>query len=142
MKIKINMVDKSVCVPDYQTDGAAAMDLYSAESFLLRPGDRRIVSVGFAIEIPVGYVGEITPRSGKAILHGLSIVNSPGLIDSDYRGLVRVILINLGKSSVAINKNDRIAQMMIRRVERADLIQSDRLSDTKRGSGGFGSTKA
>jgi dUTP pyrophosphatase len=143
MRVKIKRVpgNDDVPFPKYQTPGSAAVDLHAAvkENIVLKPGERKLIPTGLATELPSGYVGEITPRSGLALKHGISIVNAPGILDSDYRGEIGVILINLGDSDFVVKRNDRIAQMSIKKVECAEFVESE-LSETSRGPGGFGST--
>lgn len=116
------------------------MDLRCAEEFELLPLERRLVPTGLKLAIPDGYEGQVRPRSGLAIRHGIGMVNSPGTIDSDYRGEIGVILVNLGSDAVRFKKGDRIAQLVICPVSRAKLTQVDSLEGTLRGAGGFGST--
>ncbi len=129
-------------LPRYMTEGAAGMDLCAVIDAPLRlePGARALVPCGFAIAIPEGYEGQVRPRSGLAWKHGLSIPNAPGTIDSDYRGEVRVIVVNLGSESVVIEPGQRIAQLVICPVIRAEIEEVDALDDTPRGGGGFGHT--
>jgi dUTP pyrophosphatase len=127
-------------LPRYETDGAAGLDLRADEAFTLAPGERRVVPTGLALEIPPGHEGQVRPRSGLAARHGVALVNAPGTIDSDYRGEVKVILVNLGQTPVAFARGDRIAQLVVAPVTRAEIALVDDLSDTGRGSGGFGST--
>ncbi len=129
-------------LPARATDGAAGADLRSAESGLvvLQPGDRTAVATGLILEIPLGYEGQVRPRSGLAIQHGLTVVNAPGTIDSDYRGELKVLLVNLGDEAVSIDRGDRIAQLVIAPVTHAEFRETDQLADTVRGGGGFGST--
>ncbi len=127
-------------VPAYATGGAAGMDVVAAEALTLAPGARAAVATGFAIAIPDGYEVQVRPRSGLAIKHGITCLNTPGTIDSDYRGEVKVILINLGDTPFAIERGERIAQLVPAPVQRATLEIVDILDDTLRGSGGFGST--
>lgn len=129
-------------LPARATDGAAGADLRSAEAgpIVLRPGDRKAVATGLIFEIPQGYEGQVRPRSGLAITHGLTVVNAPGTIDSDYRGELKVLLVNLGDAAVTIDRGDRIAQLVIAPVTHAEFRESDQLADTERGGGGFGST--
>ncbi len=127
-------------VPAYATGGAAGMDVVAAEALTLAPGARAAVATGFAIAIPDGYEVQLRPRSGLAIKHGITCLNTPGTIDSDYRGEVKVILINLGDAPFAIERGERIAQLVPAPVQRATLEIVDILDDTLRGSGGFGST--
>ncbi|MBU1199760.1 MAG: dUTP diphosphatase [Nanoarchaeota archaeon] len=134
--------NEDIPLPSYQTPGSAAFDLHAAvkEKIILKSGEYRVIPTGLQMAIPSGFVGKITPRSGLAAKHGISIVNSPGIIDSDYRGEVGVVLINLGKEDFVINRNDRIAQMHIASYERVDFEEVDELDSTDRGVGGFGST--
>jgi dUTP pyrophosphatase len=127
-------------LPGYATAGAAGMDVVAAESLTLAPGARAAVATGFAIAIPDGYEVQVRPRSGLALKHGITCLNTPGTIDSDYRGEIKVILINLGDAPFAIARGERIAQLVPAPVQRASLALVDDLDDTARGSGGFGST--
>jgi dUTP pyrophosphatase len=127
-------------LPRYETAGAAGMDLRADEPFALAPGERRLVPTGLALELPPGHEGQVRPRSGLAVRHGIALVNAPGTIDSDYRGEVQVVLVNLGQAPVAFARGDRIAQLVVAPVTRVTLEVADDLSQTGRGSGGFGST--
>ncbi len=127
-------------LPRYETAGAAAMDLRADEPFTLAPGERRLVPTGLALEIPPGHEGQVRARSGLAVRHGVALVNAPGTIDSDYRGEVSVVLVNLGQTPAAFARGDRIAQLVLAPVERADLEVVGELTDSGRGGGGFGST--
>ena len=127
-------------LPAYATDGAAGMDVVAAEDSVLPPGGRAAIATGFALAIPPGYEVQVRPRSGLALKHGITCLNTPGTIDSDYRGEVKVILANLGQEPFAISRGDRIAQLVPAPVQRALLDEVDALDDTSRGSGGFGST--
>lgn len=140
MKLKIQREDKEVKLPSYAHPGDAGMDLYSAESCVLKPGERKIVSTGVKIAVPHGYEAQVRPKSGLAAKNGISIVNSPGTIDSGYRGIVGIILINHGNEELKIEKNMKIAQMVINKVELVDVEEVTELDDTARGKGGFGST--
>jgi dUTP pyrophosphatase len=126
--------------PAYATDGAAGMDVVAAEALTLAPGARAAVATGFAIAIPPGYEVQVRPRSGLALKHGVTCLNTPGTIDSDYRGEVKVILANLGAEPFEIARGDRIAQLVPAPVQRAVLDEVITLDDTVRGTGGFGST--
>ncbi|MES2042833.1 MAG: dUTP diphosphatase [Pseudomonadota bacterium] len=126
--------------PAYATEGAAGMDVVAAEELVLAPGARAAVATGFAIAIPAGYEVQVRPRSGLALKHGVTCLNTPGTIDSDYRGEVKVILANLGSEPFSIARGDRIAQLVPAAVQRATLAEVDSLDDTTRGAGGFGST--
>lgn len=129
------------CVaPEYASDGAAGLDLRARVPVDLMPGERALVPTGLFLEIPPGYEGQVRPRSGLAIRNGLSMVNSPGTIDCDYRGEVQVILINHGQERVWLDAGERIAQLVICPVVRADLQVVESLTETARGGGGFGST--
>lgn len=128
-------------MPSYAHEGDAGLDLYAAEDVTLQPGARALVATGIAAAIPDGYAGFIQPRSGLAVRHGLSLVNSPGLIDSHYRGEIKAIAINLDTTApIHIRRGDKIAQLVIQRVERCELVEVSELDETVRGEGGFGST--
>jgi len=127
-------------LPAYATAGAAGMDVVAAEDLTLAPGDRHAVATGFALAIPDGYEVQVRPRSGLALKHGVTCLNTPGTIDSDYRGEVKVILANLGSAPFEVRRGDRIAQLVPAPVLRATLREVSSLDDTARGSGGFGST--
>lgn len=145
-KVKILLKKKEDCqdlpVPKYATSGSSGMDLYADVngSVVLMPGDIKLISAGIYISIPQGYEAEIRPRSGLALKHGISLVNTPGTIDSDYRGLVNLIMINHGKEPFAIHRADRVAQMVIKEVVIADVEVALNLDDTVRSHGGFGHT--
>jgi dUTP pyrophosphatase len=127
-------------LPSYETSGAAGMDICAAESLNLRTGKRAAVATGFAFAIPVGFEVQIRPRSGLALKNGITCLNTPGTIDSDYRGEIKVILANLGDEDFLIKVGDRIAQIVVAPVTHAALIEVDALDKTARGAGGFGST--
>jgi len=127
-------------LPAYATNGAAGMDVVAAEELTLAPGARHAVATGFAVAIPEGYEIQVRPRSGLALKHGVTCLNTPGTIDSDYRGEVKVILANLGTAPFPIARGDRIAQLVPAVVQRAALAEVDDLDVTLRGAGGFGST--
>ncbi|KLE34021.1 dUTP diphosphatase [Aurantiacibacter luteus] len=127
-------------LPVYATHGAAGMDVVSAEAVTIRPGARHAVATGFAMAIPDGYEVQVRPRSGLALKHGITVPNTPGTIDSDYRGELKVILINHGEEPFAIERGDRVAQLVLAPVTRAAWQEVDELADTERGAGGFGST--
>ncbi|MBB4642888.1 dUTP diphosphatase [Rhizorhapis suberifaciens] len=127
-------------VPSYTTDGAAGMDVVAAEELTLAPGQRHAVATGFAVAIPHGYEIQVRPRSGLALKHGVSVPNTPGTIDSDYRGELKVIMINHGSDPFPIKRGDRVAQIVPAPVQRARFSEVKELDDTVRGSGGFGST--
>ncbi len=127
-------------LPAYATDGAAGMDVVSAENLILRPGMRVAVGTGLAVAIPPGFEIQVRPRSGLALKHGISVPNTPGTVDSDYRGELKVILINHSDDNFTIERGDRIAQLIVSPVTLAVWDEVDELDDTARGSGGFGST--
>jgi len=129
-------------LPRYMSPGAAGMDLLAAvtEPFVLGPGQRAMVPSGISIALPKGYEAQVRPRSGLAVRHGLGILNAPGTVDSDYRGQVQVILVNLGDTPYTINRGDRIAQMIIAPVVQARWHETSDLPETRRNSGGFGHT--
>jgi len=127
-------------LPRYATEGAAGMDVLSAEDLTLAPGARHAVATGLAVAIPPGYEIQVRPRSGLALKHGISVPNTPGTIDSDYRGELKVILINHGAEPFAIHRGDRIAQLVLAPVTLAEWSEVAELDDTARGAGGFGST--
>ena len=134
--------DRDLPLPAYETDQAAGMDLRAAvrEKLTVAPGDRCMVPTGIRIALPPGTEAQIRPRSGLAIRHGISMVNSPGTIDADYRGEINVLLINHGQEAFTIDRGDRIAQMVIAPVFQADWAIAESLEDTERGDGGFGHT--
>lgn len=138
--LRIRRLDPSVAAPAYAHLGDAGLDLCSAEDLTLGPGERAMVSTGFAMALPEGYAAFVQPRSGLAARSGISIVNTPGLIDCHYRGEVKVILVNLGNEPFQVKRGDRIAQMVIQRVEAPRVEVVEELDETARGEGGFGST--
>jgi len=140
MEVGIKILSPEAIVPEYQTEGAAGFDLHSSGTYLINPGDRALIGTGLAFEIPVGYEMEVRPRSGLAIKKGITVLNSPGTVDSDYRGEVGIIIINHGTTGFIVERGDRIAQGVIDEVKRATFKVKTELSDTTRGEGGFGST--
>ena len=131
---------EGLALPTYETEHAAGMDLRAAEDAILPPGGRALVATGFAIALPQGFEAQVRPRSGLAAKHGVTLLNSPGTIDADYRGEIKVILINHGEAAFAVKRGDRIAQMVVAPVTRVVLKEESELSATSRGIGGFGST--
>ncbi len=131
-------------LPDYATPGAAGMDLRAAvgenHPLILAPGERALIPTGLAMALPPGYEAQVRPRSGLALNHGITVLNAPGTIDSDYRGEVGVILLNTGRAAFTVARGDRIAQMVIAAVTQAKLIEVAGMAETIRGAGGFGST--
>lgn len=140
MKIRVKKLTSEAIVPSYQTKGAAGFDLHSVEELTLEPGKRAMVATGLAFSIDEGYEVQVRPRSGLAYKYGVSVINTPGTIDSDYRGEIKVLLINHGEEPFAIKKGERIAQAVVKEVVLADFTEVEELDDTERGSGGFGST--
>lgn len=139
--MKIKIVNKSPHpLPAYETEHSAGMDLraFTDGPVTLRPLERKLIPTGLFMELPVGYEAQVRPRSGLAVKHGITVLNSPGTIDADYRGEVGVILINLSQAEFTVNDGDRIAQMIISRHEKAEMIQAEEISSTERGAGGFG----
>ena len=138
--MKVKIVSNTGEVPAYETSGSAGMDIRSGETLVIEPGERALVSTGLFIELPEGYEAQIRARSGLAVKNGIGLVNGVGTIDSDYRGEIKISLINWGKEPFAINQGDRIAQMVISRYERISWEPVFALDDTPRGQGGFGSS--
>ncbi|NCA85636.1 MAG: dUTP diphosphatase [Clostridia bacterium] len=141
--MKIKIVNKSKHpLPTYETAASAGMDLRAnlVEPLLLKPLQRELVSTGLFIELPIGYEAQIRPRSGLAIKSGISLVNTPGTIDADYRGEIKVVIINLSNDEFVLNDGERIAQMVINKVEQAEWVMAETLNETARGAGGFGHT--
>lgn len=141
-KIRVKLLRNGASAPEFMSQGAAGADLHACieEDIILNPGERALIPTGIVIEIPPGYEGEVRPRSGLAIRSGISLVNSPGTIDSDYRGEIKVIMINHGGEPFKISQGDRIAQLLINKIERPEYILAEELTDTDRASGGFGSS--
>ncbi|PKN28983.1 MAG: dUTP diphosphatase [Deltaproteobacteria bacterium HGW-Deltaproteobacteria-21] len=140
VRIKRFEGQEDIPLPAYETDGSAGMDLRAAvkEKVILRPGEIKLIPTGLAISVPPGFEAQVRPRSGLALRHGLGLANSPGTIDSDYRGEIGLIMINWGPDPVVIKRGDRIAQMIIARVYRAEVVHVRDLDSTERGEGGFG----
>ena len=141
-KILIKKLHSDVNLPAYETSGSSGMDLqaYISEEIILKPGERKLIPIGLSIAIPENLEIQIRPRSGLAYKKGISVVNTPGTIDSDYRGEIKVLLINLGKEDFIIKKFERIAQMVVCPITKVVLSETNDLPDTIRGEGGFGST--
>lgn len=138
--IKRDASSRSIPLPSYATPGAAGMDIRANEGTTIEPGCAVAVGTGLCLEIPKGYEGQVRPRSGLALRHGVTILNAPGTIDSDYRGELRVVLINHGREAFSIEPGDRIAQIVFARVEQMEIEEADELGDSERARGGFGST--
>jgi dUTP pyrophosphatase len=143
IRLPIQRLDRDLPVPAYAHAGDAGLDLHAAETVTLAPGARAVVGTGIAVAIPAGCAGFVLPRSGLAMWHGLSLVNTPGLIDAGYRGEIRVVLVNHDvAASVTVTRGDRIAQLVVQQVETAELVEVETLPPSRRGTGGFGSTGA
>jgi len=140
VRVHVQRLSADAKIPQTAHEGDAAYDLYSAVDYELKPGERYAVPTGIAIEIPDGYEGQVRPRSGLAAREGVTVLNTPGTIDSGYRGEVKTIMINLGDRAFRVTKGMRISQLAIRPVPEVEFIEVDKLSDTERGEGGFGST--
>lgn len=142
IKVKIKKLHPNAIIPQYMTEHAAGMDLCTVidEAVTLQPGERTLLPTGLAMEIPPGYEGQVRPRSGLALKKGISLVNSPGTIDADYRGEIGIIIINHGQDAVEFQPGDRVAQLIIAPVTQAGLVEVEDLNDSDRSSGGFGHT--
>ena len=141
VKLRVRRLDGRVELPAYAYAGDAGLDLRSAEDVTLEPGERRLVSTGLAVAIPDGYAGFVMPRSGLALREGLSMANTPGLIDAHYRGELKISAINLDPSRpIRIERGERVAQLVIIKVPRVELVEVSSLDETDRGTGGFGSS--
>src|SRR5574344_822823 len=141
--MKLKIINKSNnALPKYETECSAGMDLRAniEQSIILHPMERMLVPTGLFMEIEQGYEAQIRPRSGMALKNGITVLNSPGTIDADYRGEIKVLLVNLSNTDFEINSGDRIAQMIIAKYEKAEIVEVNKLSDTGRGEGGFGHT--
>jgi dUTP pyrophosphatase len=144
VEVKIQRIEgnEDLPLPRYMSPGASGMDLFAAvtESVIIPPKEVAVIPLGIKIALPDGFEAQVRPRSGLSVKHGIGILNSPGTVDSDYRGEVKVILFNFGKEPFVVNRGDRIAQMVITQVAKAKLVEEKHLEDTERGSGGFGHT--
>ncbi len=142
VKLLIKKLQKNIILPEYKTDGSSGMDLMAhvEQTVKILPGEKKIISTGIMVAIPEQYEIQIRPRSGLAAKNGISVLNTPGTIDSDYRGEIKVILINLGKDIFEIKKNDRFSQMIVCPIIKVELEEVESLPETVRGKGGFGST--
>jgi dUTP pyrophosphatase len=141
-EVKLKRLRAGAVLPRYMTAGAAGMDLSSSAEgpVTLEPGGRAAVPTGWAIELPPGYEGQVRPRSGLASRHGVTVVNAPGTVDSDYRGELTVLLVNLGREPYVVNPGDRVAQLVVAPAPQAAIVEVEGLADTARGEGGFGHT--
>ena len=142
VKILIKKIKKNISLPEYKTEGSSGMDLLASidKAITLTPGEKQLISTGIAVAIPKDFEIQIRPRSGIAAKNSISVLNTPGTIDSDYRGEIKVILFNHGSNDFLINNKDRIAQMVLTPVVKMNLEETDDLPNTVRGEGGFGST--
>jgi dUTP pyrophosphatase len=142
VEIRVKRLNNGAGLPlqTYASAGAAGMDICAAEAVTLKPGKRAAVPTGFAFAIPIGFEVQVRPRSGLALKHGITCLNTPGTIDCDYRGEIKVILANLGDEDVSFERGDRIAQLVVAAAPQAKISEVDAIDDTARGSGGFGST--
>jgi dUTP pyrophosphatase len=139
VEIKIQQLT-DVKLPSYAHEGDSGMDLYSAVDEILKPSEIKLIPTGIKIAVPIGYEAQVRPKSGIALKNGVTVLNTPGTVDAGYRGEVGVILVNFGKSDFMIKKNTKIAQLVIAKVEHADIKMEENLDETKRNAGGFGST--
>jgi len=139
---RINMKNDDLPLPQYATPGSAGMDLFAAneDTIEIAPNETALIPTGLSIELPIGYEAQIRPRSGLALKHEIGILNSPGTIDSDYRGEIKVIIKNFGSQPFVVHRGDRIAQMVITRYERIDWVETNSITESIRGTGGFGHT--
>jgi dUTP pyrophosphatase len=142
VRVPVLRVDAALPLPAYARPDDAGLDLHAAEEVTLAPGARALVPTGVALAIPPGLAGLVLPRSGLALRHGVTVLNTPGLIDAGYRGEIKVLLVNLGQAAVTLARGDRIAQLVVQPVERVALAPVSELPPTARGAGGFGSTGA
>ena len=144
MKLAVRILPhgEGLALPAYQSEGAAGLDLHAAVDapLLLAPGARALVPTGIAVALPPGTEGQVRPRSGLAVRHGITVLNAPGTVDCDYRGELQVPLVNMGQEAFTIERGDRIAQMVVARYERMEVERVDELGETERGGDGFGST--
>jgi dUTP pyrophosphatase len=140
VRVPVLRVDAALPLPAYARDGDAGLDLPAAEEVTLAPGARALVATGVALAIPPGFAALVLPRSGLALRHGVTVLNAPGLIDAGYRGEVKVLLVNHGDAPVKLGRGDRIAQLVVQRIERVVLTPVTELPPSARGAGGFGST--
>ena len=140
LKVKIKKLAEEAKVPKVEHHGDAGFDLYANENTALKPGERKLISTGIAMSFEKGYEAQVRPKSGLAIKHGLSLVNTPGTIDSGYRGEVKVILINHGEEEYLVEKGKKIAQVVFNKIEEPEIEEVEDLDETTRGEGGFGST--
>ncbi|KAA0258070.1 dUTP diphosphatase [Deferribacter autotrophicus] len=139
LKIKLKCLEKDL-VPEYKSSGSSGMDLRSRVDVVIPSGKFKLIPTGVYVELPDGYEAQVRPRSGLALKHGITVLNTPGTIDSDYRGEIKVILVNFGNDDFQVKRGDRIAQLVVAEVIRAEVEIVDEITETERGDGGFGST--
>ena len=140
LKLKVKRIRKDIILPEYKTEGASGFDLSSSIDSLLKAGEFAVIPTGLIIEVPPGYEAQVRPRSGLAANNGIGVLNTPGTIDSDYRGEIKIVLFNFSDKDFHIRKGDRIAQMVISKIERVKIIEVENISGSERGTQGFGST--
>ncbi|WRB52493.1 dUTP diphosphatase [Helicobacter pylori] len=140
MKIKIQKIHPNALIPKYQTEGSSGFDLHAAEEVMIKPHSVGLVKIGICLSLEVGYELQVRTRSGLALNHQVVVLNSPGTVDNDYRGEIKVILANLSDKDFKVQVGDRIAQGVVQKTYKAEFIECERLDETSRGSGGFGST--
>ena len=140
IKLPVKRLDPSIELPAYAREGDAGLDLRAAHDATLEPGGRGLVGTGLAVAIPPGYAGLVLPRSGLALSQGVTVLNAPGLVDAGYRGELKVLLVNHGDKPVTVRRGERVAQLVVQSVERAEPIEVGELPASERGAGGFGST--
>lgn len=140
MELLVKRINEEAILPFYAHEGDAGLDLFSVEEVLIKPMERKLVSTGIKIQLPPNTEGQVRPRSGLALNHGITLLNSPGTIDEGYRGEIKVLMINFGQEDFLIRKGMKIAQMVIKSVEQVLIKEVEELKDTERGEGGFGST--
>jgi dUTP diphosphatase len=143
LRIPVSRLAADLPLPSYAHDGDAGLDLRAAEPVTIEAGGRALVPTGIAVEIPLGHAGLVLPRSGLALRHGVTVLNAPGLIDAGYRGEVKVLLVNHDRARpVSLERGERVAQLVVLTVDRVELVEVERLCESERGAGGFGSTGA
>ncbi|MGL2714827.1 dUTP diphosphatase [Helicobacter pylori] len=140
MKIKIQKIHPNALIPEYQTEGSSGFDLHAVEEVMIKPHGVGLVKIGICLSLEVGYELQVRTRSGLALNHQVMVLNSPGTVDNDYRGEIKVILANLSDKDFKVQVGDRIAQGVVQKTYKAEFIECERLDETSRGSGGFGST--
>jgi len=142
IKVKVSRLNKQALIPSYMSSGAAGCDVHACldHALMIKPGERHAVPTGLSVEIPEGYEIQVRPRSGLAFKKGLTVINAPGTIDSDYRGEIKVLVVNLGSENVEVAPQDRIAQLVLQKVDQIQWQETETLNSTERGTGGFGST--